>query len=182
MVTAIERDPVAAALAQCSTDLNGMNTQVSIFIGDVTAKNILMQSINRFDHVMINPPYLRISTGTMPPDAGRATAYVESGADLATWIDVAWRLLIPCGRLTLIHRADQLDSICALLIAKQFGAVQVIPLWPKAGHPARRVVVRARREAQSPCVLTPGLVLHEENGKFTLAAQAILRNAGPLGF
>jgi len=53
----------------------------------------------------------------------------------------------------------------------------VFPLWPKRGVAAKRVIVRARKGIRTPLALSPGLVLHEEDGTYTEQADAILRGA-----
>jgi tRNA1(Val) A37 N6-methylase TrmN6 len=37
------------------------------------------------------------------------------------------------------------------------------------------VLVRARKQIAAPARLAPGLVLHEPDGRFTAAAEAVLR-------
>ena len=69
------------------------------------------------------------------------------------------------GRLTLIHRADRLSEVLAALLGRA-GEVIVVPLWPTAGQPAKRVLVQARKGARGPLRLAPGLVLHDERGGF----------------
>src|SRR5690606_33239227 len=101
------------------------------------------------DQVMMNPPFLPPSQGTASPEARRRAAGVEQGLDLAGWVAAAAGLLRPRGWLTLIHRADRLDAICAALLP-QFGSVAICPLWPRAGAPARRVVLRARLGGRGP--------------------------------
>jgi tRNA1Val (adenine37-N6)-methyltransferase len=51
---------------------------------------------------------------------------------------------------------------------------------PRAGAPAKRVLLRARRGGRGPARVLPALVLHEDGGTFTAAAQAVLRDAGAL--
>jgi tRNA1(Val) A37 N6-methylase TrmN6 len=41
-------------------------------------------------------------------------------------------------------------------------------------------VLRARKGARGPAKILPGLMLHEADGRFTEAAEAILRDAAPL--
>jgi tRNA1(Val) A37 N6-methylase TrmN6 len=53
--------------------------------------------------------------------------------------------------------------------------VVIFPLWPRAGKPASRVLVRARKQIAAPARLAAGLVLHEPDGRFTAAAEAVLR-------
>jgi galactokinase len=62
-----------------------------------------------------------------------------------------------------------------------FGAVELLPLWPRAGIAAKRVLLRARKGARGPAKILPGLVLHEADGRFTPAAEAILRDAAQIG-
>jgi tRNA1(Val) A37 N6-methylase TrmN6 len=55
-----------------------------------------------------------------------------------------------------------------------------MPLWPAAGVPARRVILRGRKGSRSSPVIEPGLVLHESDGRLTEAAEAVLRHAAAL--
>jgi tRNA1(Val) A37 N6-methylase TrmN6 len=42
-------------------------------------------------------------------------------------------------------------------------------------------LLRARKGARGPAKILPGLVLHEADGRFTPAAEAILRDAAQIG-
>ena len=84
------------------------------------------------------------------------------------------------GVVTLIHRADRLDDIIRGLGGK-FGGITVCPLWPRAGVPAKRLIIRARKGLATPFTLTAGLVLHADSGDYTAEAGAVLRG-GPLEF
>jgi tRNA1(Val) A37 N6-methylase TrmN6 len=79
------------------------------------------------------------------------------------------------GSVTFIHRADRLAELLAQLAAGRAGDITVFPLWPAAGRPASRILVRARKHIAAPARLLPGLVLHEADGRFTAAAEAVLR-------
>ncbi|GAA0580938.1 tRNA1(Val) (adenine(37)-N6)-methyltransferase [Caenispirillum bisanense] len=168
----LEWRPETAQLARRNMALNDI--AAAIAVGDAKRPPLPPESV---DHVLTNPPFA--SGGTLPPDPGRASAHVEGATDLADWLKGCLRCLRPRGWLTLIHRADRLDDVLAGL-HRQCGAVTVIPLWPRAGEPARRVIVRARKGVRSPAVLQPGLVLHAADTKYTAAAEAVLRDAAPL--
>jgi tRNA1(Val) A37 N6-methylase TrmN6 len=88
-------------------------------------------------------------------------------------------MLQPKGTLVVVHRADRLDELLAALRGK-VGEITVFPLWPKAGRPAKRVLVRARKGVATPLALLPGLVLHEDDGRYTPIAQAVLRDGAAL--
>jgi tRNA1(Val) A37 N6-methylase TrmN6 len=88
--------------------------------------------------------------------------------------------IAPRGSLTLILPAARFDVAAAAMRAAGFGAMELVPLWPRAGIAAKRVLLRARKGARGPAKILPGLVLHETDGHFTEAAEAVLRNAAPL--
>jgi tRNA1(Val) A37 N6-methylase TrmN6 len=81
----------------------------------------------------------------------------------------------PKGTIVLVHRADRLDEIVSLLHGKA-GELIVLPLWPKVGKPAKRLIVRARKGIRTGAAMLPGLVLHESDGKYTAEAEAVLRD------
>jgi tRNA1(Val) A37 N6-methylase TrmN6 len=56
----------------------------------------------------------------------------------------------------------------------------MLPLWPRAGVAAKRVILQAIKGGRGPDRILPGLVLHEADGSFTAAAEAVLRHAQAL--
>ena len=134
--------------------------------------------LNTFDVVLTNPPYG--DAGTPPPNESLAVAHMEGRADVAAWISACLSCLKPKGRLVMIHRADRLSDILAALNADSAGDIRIIPIFPKAGEPARRVIVDAGKGRRSPDTLFPGLILHEADGSFTADAESVLRGAGAL--
>jgi tRNA1(Val) A37 N6-methylase TrmN6 len=174
----LERDPKLVALAREALALVAPPPEITFHLGDLADPPAAIRALD-FDHVMTNPPYLLAERTTPPPEAGRRAAHVES-LDLAEWLAACRRRLRPGGWLTLIHRADRLPEILAALLPG-CGDIGIFPLWPRAAAPAaRRVVVRARKGGRGPATLSKGLVLHEDDGRFTAAAEAILRRAEPL--
>ena len=133
-----------------------------------------------FDHIICNPPYQDAGEHTASPSPAKATAHTHpDDTTLLDWIKAAHRNVKPAGSLTMIHRADKTDKILQAM-ENRFGAVEIIPLWPKAGAPAKRVIIRALRDRKTPATLHPGLVLHMDNGDYTPAAESILRDAQPI--
>lgn len=129
-----------------------------------------------FHHVICNPPYLEAGAHLRSPSEEKATAMGHDDHKLSVkdWIDTAHFCLKSNGSLSMIHRADKIDKII-LGLGKRFGAVEIIPLWPKVGVNAKRVIVRAIKDRKSPATLRSGLVLHNEDGSYTHAAEQILR-------
>ncbi|MGE3933395.1 MAG: tRNA1(Val) (adenine(37)-N6)-methyltransferase [Rhodospirillaceae bacterium] len=174
-VVGLERQADLVRLAGENVRANGLAGSVDVMIGDLVRPPPRVVPAS-FAHVMFNPPYLPEGRGRAPADAGRAQAHVEGEAALAAWIDFALRMVRPKGTMTMIHRADRLDDILAHLYGKA-GEIVVFPLWPGRDRPAKRVIVQARRGVATPLRLAPGLVLHEADGGYTPAADAVLRGA-----
>jgi tRNA1(Val) A37 N6-methylase TrmN6 len=177
-IIGLERDPALVALFRRNIAANGLDGRVTAVAGDIAEPPAALEP-GSFDRVMINPPYLAAAAADLPPDAGKAAATVEGAADLVAWLDFGLAMLRRKGTLTVIHRADRLDALLAGLNGRA-GDIAVLPLWPKAGQAARRVIVAARKGVTGPARLLPGLVLHEAGGAYTAAAEAVLRGGAGL--
>ncbi len=81
--------------------------------------------------------------------------------------------------LSLIWRADGLADVLAAL-GPAFGAVTVMPVHPKPGEPAVRILVRAAKASRGPLALLPGLILTDRSGSPTADAEAVLREGAAL--
>lgn len=127
-----------------------------------------------FDHVFCNPPFH--GEGLASPDAIRATALMDEGK-LRDWLKLGLQRTVSGGYFTAILRADRLPEALAALPER---GVCVLPLWPKAGEAAKRVIVQARKGSRAPFALLPGLILHQENGDWTNESQAVLRRGEAL--
>lgn len=164
------------ALAQENAALNGMEERSRFEIADI--RDFEGDS---YDHVICNPPFEEAGAHTPSPSTPRATAlgHLDAGITLKDWVDCAWRSIKGRGSLTMIHKASALDDII-LALGKSFGDTQIIPLYPKEGKPANRVVIRTYKHKKTPCTLHSGLILHEDNGDYTAAAERLLRDGAAL--
>ena len=88
-------------------------------------------------------------------------------------------LLKPHGVLTLIWRADELDDVLGAL-KPEFGSIAVLPVHPRPGVPPIRVLVRAVKGGHGAQATCRALVLNNERGQPTDAAEAVLRAAQTL--
>lgn len=176
-ITGLELQPELVRLAEVNCRLNGVQERVRMLEGDILAPPPALAP-GGFGYVMVNPPYLAQGQATPPPQSGRAKAHVEA-ADLKAWLRFCLDCLSPKGTLVLIHRADRLDHILSLL-RRQAGEIVILPLWPKPGQAAKRILLRARKGVRSPLTLLPGLVLHDSDGAYSAAAEAILRGGAAL--
>jgi tRNA1(Val) A37 N6-methylase TrmN6 len=179
-VTGLELQRELVRLAGENALLNEMTGRMSAMVGDLLRPPPRLAP-GSFAHVMANPPFLEAGAATAPADPSRAVAHQEGAAGLGQWVRCALTMVRSRGTVTFIHRADRLDALLAELSGRA-GELQIFPLWPGGMKPAKRVLVRARRDVRSPTRLLPGLVLHEADGRYTAAAEAVLRDAAALAF
>ena len=85
----------------------------------------------------------------------------------------------PQGKLTLIWRADGLPEVLGVL-SGVFGSIAVLPVLPRPGMPAIRVLVRAEKAGRAKRRDYPALILNDANGRPTAAAEAVLRGGETL--
>ncbi len=172
----VERDLVR--LASDNAALNGMSARVSVMVGDLLRPPPRL-SPGMFDHVMANPPFTEAGHGTPPANPAKAAATIEGDANLGDWVRFALAMARGKGTVSFVHRADRIDALLGHLAGRS-GEIVIFPLWPAAGRAASRILVRARKQVAAPARLMPGLILHEPDGRFTEAAEAVLRGGAAL--
>ena len=182
-IIGLELQPLRAQEARENVRINMMAERVDILIGSLLHPPPELQP-GSFAEVFANPPYLQQSRADRRAAPDDAIETVEGDAKLADWIAFCAEMAAPKGGVTLIHRADRLDEIIALL-RERAGGIVVFPLWPRAaedGAPvdAKRVLVHARKGSEAPLRLSGGMVLHDSDGVYTHAAEAVLRHGKAL--
>jgi len=173
----VERDQNIASIARENVAMNAMSDRVEIVTGDVLEK---ATNVGVFDGVFFNPPFDEDGQGR-PPSPERRYAHVNE-ASIDAWIAALADRLTGGAALTLIHRGTKLGAILAALDGR-LGGAEVIPLRPRAGEPAKRVIVRARKGSRAPLKLYAGLELHDVSGaKYAPETDAILKGEAVLEF
>jgi len=176
-LTLVEIDTGLCALATDNARLNGLDDRVAVIARDVEDMDALKAaglSPGSIDRVLMNPPFHDARRQNVSPDPRRRLAHVGVAGLLARWIATAAQLLKSQGVLTLIWRADGLDEVVGAL-QPAFGCVAVLPVHSRPGAPPIRVLVRAVKGGRGAQITCPTLVLNDERGRPTAAAEAVLR-------
>jgi tRNA1(Val) A37 N6-methylase TrmN6 len=176
----LERSPEAAALARRNAQLNGFEDRVEVLEGDVGA-GFRPLGLQAFDAALANPPFFDDPATLRAPSPERRGAWIADDG-LAAWTAFLLKAVREGGTLTLVHRADRLADILALLSPKA-GSFQIRPVQPFADAPAKRVLVRAVKTGKAPLQLLAPLIVHDRSGaKHAPEAEAILRGDAALGW
>ena len=182
-VTLVEIDADLAALAAENAQRNGLSARVRTVVLDVGAPARAFATaglgLESFARVLMNPPFNDSARHRLSPDARRRLAHAAPRAALVAWIKTAARLLRPRGTLSLVWRPDGLSDVLTAL-EPGFGAITLLPVHPKPGEAAIRVLVRAVKASRAPLTVLPGLVLNNPSGRPTEEAEAVLRAGAAL--
>jgi tRNA1(Val) A37 N6-methylase TrmN6 len=179
----VERDPEALRLAEENVVLNGMENRMRVRAGDVgrgfAAHGFLEPGEQPFDLAFANPPFFDDPDALRAPAPEKRQAWIAD-AGLDAWTRFLLKAVRDGGRVIVIHRADRLLDLLALL-SGQAGSFQIRPIHPFADEPAKRVLVRAVKAGKAPLKLLPPLVLHDRSGaKHTPEAEAVFRGEAAL--
>ncbi len=177
-LSGLEVQPAYADLARRNAQRNGI--AFAVHDGDLAQMPAPLRT--EFDHVIMNPPYYPPG-GTPSPVASRAQA-MQVDLPLADWVAAGARRLAPAGWLTLICGADGLPDVLAGMA--KMGSIAVLPLAPRQGRAAVRIIVQARKGGRGPFRLLAPFVIHQgdahygDRESYTTAASAVLRGGGDL--
>jgi tRNA1(Val) A37 N6-methylase TrmN6 len=176
LAVGVERDPALAELARANAAANGF--------ADLTTETADIADFRPgavFHHAFANPPWHE-ARASASPDARREAAKRAEDGLLTLWVARLATALRHRGTLTLALPAARLAEALAAGTEAGCGSASVFPLWPHAGEAARLMLLRMVQGGRGPCRILPGLVLHEADGSFTPACDAVLRGGARLAF
>src|SRR5690606_35107118 len=109
--------------------------------------------------VIANPPFFDSANGTSPsPERGPARHMVHDLLD--AWVRAAATHAAPGGEVVFIHVPQSLPILLAAF-HQRFGAITVLPLAPREGDTAIRVLVRGIKGSRAPLQLLATRALHD---------------------
>ncbi len=177
-ITGLEIDARSAALARRNIARNNAQEAVRIIEADVTARGQVLQEQgiepDAYDHVFANPPYYDEGSGQASDIPGKSAAHMLRRGDLAKWIKFMVRCVRPGGSISMVHRPGALGEIINALTGRA-GQIRILPLFPRPGAAAIRIIVQARKASRAPLAILPGLALQDETGSYCPRAEAVLR-------
>ncbi|MBL4836030.1 MAG: methyltransferase domain-containing protein [Kordiimonadaceae bacterium] len=170
LVEGIEQQDDMLLYANRNILFNGLANTVSVQKGDITD---LSEGEGQYDHVMVNPPYLPDGTAIRPPVETKGLAHMDTTATLKDWMRFCVYKARNKGTITVIYRADRVDEVIAHL-HRRVGELKIMPFWPRAGVPAKRVIIQGRKGMRGVASLLPGMALHSDTERYTPEAKQIL--------
>lgn len=178
-ISLIENDSLMAELARRSVALPGnaalaarLTVVEADLLGGRAARLAAGLADGGFRTVLTNPPF-HPAGGRRSPDALRDAARAVRGPRFLTeWIRTAAALLETGGLFAMIARPDGLEDILSAA-ANRLGDLRIVPVHSRAGHPAIRILVHARKGSRAMLSLLPPVVLNDAGGQATPLSRAI---------
>jgi tRNA1(Val) A37 N6-methylase TrmN6 len=179
--TLVESDPAMAALARENLATNNLAGRARVLDLDLTASGRARAAAglapDAFATIIANPPFF--DAGTAPSPA-RAAARHMSPETLDLWVKTAAAHAAPDGEVIFINVAERLPDLLQSVSAR-FGALTVLPLTPREGEPAHRILVRGVKGARAPLTLLASRPIHRHDSRaFRAEFEAIFRGTDRL--
>lgn len=184
VATLADRDEDILALTRDNAAANGFAARTTVLAVDVTAKGAERHAAglaeNAYASVIANPPFFDAGAGTLAGEPGRAGARHMDPATLDLWIKTAAGCATPGGEVIFVYPVESLSPLLAGF-TQRFGAVTVLPLTPRPGLAATRVLVRAIKGSRAPLTMLASRALHGDEGRgFLPEFDAIFRGEARL--
>jgi len=179
-----ERNEESAALARDNVDLNGFAGAAGVaevdILGRAAEREAAGLTPNSFDTVIANPPFFDAGRGTLAPDSGRARARHMDEGGMEAWARCAAGCASGGGEFIIVYPATGLALVLEAM-ASRFGALTVLPMSPRPGQAASRILVRGIKGSRAPLTLLSSRALHGEEGRnFAPEFDAIFRGEAVL--
>lgn len=181
--TFVESDPEMLSHLRSNIAANAFDPRATALDLDLTlpAKARLSSGLDpdRFSSVIANPPFYEEGQGSTPAQARAAARHMPAEA-LDLWVKTAASHAAPGGEIIFIHLAERLGPLLAAFESR-FGAITVLPLTPRPGEPAHRLLIRGIKGSRAPLTLLASRALHTPAGPgFAPEFEAIFRGADRL--
>ncbi|SFZ86087.1 tRNA1(Val) A37 N6-methylase TrmN6 [Devosia enhydra] len=176
--TLVEIDPATAELARANVAANGFAERAEVVTLDILAAGAARIAAglapDRYDAVIANPPFFAEAEGTLAPANSRRIARHMPAEALDLWVKAAAGLAGPGAEILFILPAERLGPLLAGF-EKRFGAITILPLSPRLGEKASRILLRGIKGSRAPLTLLPSRALHGPDGGFAPEFEAIFR-------
>lgn len=150
--TGVERQTRLVELAQKSATHNKQDIR---FVCADVAEAPAILGRGAFTVAVMNPPYFR--SGERSEHEERSLARHDAGDTLAAFLASAFSLLKNGGKLFLIYPADALAELMHALEHARFAPKRMKLVYTKAGEPALRVLIEAKKDGKPGLVIEPPL-------------------------
>ncbi|RPI27222.1 MAG: methyltransferase domain-containing protein [Acidobacteria bacterium] len=150
-VVGVEAHPAHHSLALRNAALNGLTDRYDARLGDLRDLGVL-DGQPAFDLICGAPPYVRVGSGVLPKDPGRAAGRFELRGGVEDYARTAARHLTPCGRAVLLMNGPGRERAVSTAAANGLAICRLVAVRPRPGLPTTYWVIECAAQTAGPVV------------------------------
>lgn len=167
-VTGIEIQEEVTYMAQRSIKLNNLENKFKIINSDI--KQIFKEKIlekNKYDVVIMNPPYKEMGRGMINEDEKKLISRHEIKATLSDFIETASSLLQDRGELYIVHKPERLVDIIQEMRENKLEPKNLKMVYPRSNSEPSLILIKAVKGGKKFLKIESPLYIYNENGDYT---------------
>jgi tRNA1Val (adenine37-N6)-methyltransferase len=173
-VVAIDIQEELVDMARRSVMLNDLQGKVNIWHGDVRKIGTLFKP-GSFDVSIFNPPYRKLRSGKLNPNAERSVARHEIKGSLHDFLKASRYLLKKSGRVYIIYPATRMVGLLSSMRTAGTEPKRLRMVHSYAESHGEFVLVEGVKNGREELKVLPPLAVYSENGQYTEAMNAIFK-------
>lgn len=153
-------------IAKRSVELNNLQSRIEITEGDL--KNAVeIYGKGSFDKITCNPPYMKKGAGLLGEADSKTIARHEVLCTLEDVISVSAKLLIPMGRLYMVHRPSRMADIFCLMRKYSLEPKSIQMVAPAPQKAPNLMLISAAKGAGEELKCLPTIYVYNAAGEFS---------------
>ena len=166
-ITGVEVQKDVAEMAQRSIELNNLQNKFDIINCDI--KDIFSYTEKeKYDVVVMNPPYKKLNTGGKNLDEKKLISRHEILANIFDFIETSKKLLKDKGTLYLVHRPERLCDIIYALRKNKIEPKKIKFIYSnEQSEEAKLVLIKAVKNAGEFLKIEKPLYIYNKEGNYT---------------
>lgn len=157
-----------AEMANRSIKLNKLEDKFKILNTDINKifEDKLLEK-NKFDVVVMNPPYKEKGTGKISEVDSKIISRHEVKATLSDFIKVASNLLKDKGEIYIVHKPERMPDIIQKMRENKIEPKEIKTVYSNKKTEASLILIKGIKGANKFFKILEPLYIYEENGEYT---------------
>ena len=167
-IVGVEIQKEVAEMVNRSIKLNKLEDKFKILNTDINKifEDKLLEK-NKFDVVVMNPPYKEKGTGKINEVDSKIISRHEVKATLSDFIKVASNLLKDKGEIYIVHKPERMPDIIQKMRENKIEPKEIKTVYSNKKTEASLILIKGIKGANKFFKILEPLYIYEENGEYT---------------
>ncbi|SHI50104.1 tRNA1(Val) (adenine(37)-N6)-methyltransferase [Lutispora thermophila] len=165
-IVAVEIQEDMAEMASRSVGYNKLENYITVLNMDLKdAPKKLGKGV--FNAVVTNPPYMKLGCGIVNPSEKQAISRFEVNCSLEDVLDSAYEVLMPGGKLFMVHRADRLVDIIFYMRMRKIEPKRIRFVHSAIGKKPHLLLIEGMKGGKPELKFMEPLYIYDDKGEYT---------------